>query len=161
MKPNIGLSDEQREGVVSILNALLSDEYLLYTKTRNYHWNVFGPQFNDLHKFLERQYEELEEVVDQVAERARSLGGFAFGTMTEFVQHTRLKEQPGQYPEARRMLSNLLADHESQIRQLRVDSQTCDERFHDLGTNDFLIGLMERHEKTAWMFRAFLEGEPV
>ena len=161
MKPNIGLSDEQREGVVSILNALLSDEYLLYTKTRNYHWNVFGPQFNDLHKFLERQYEELEEVVDQVAERARSLGGFAFGTMTEFVQHTRLKEQPGQYPEARRMLSNLLADHESLIRQLRVDSQTCDERFHDLGTNDFLIGLMERHEKTAWMFRAFLEGEPV
>jgi len=161
MKPNIGLSDEQREGVVSILNALLSDEYLLYTKTRNYHWNVFGPQFNDLHKFLERQYEELEEVVDQVAERARSLGGFAFGTMTEFVQHTRLKEQPGQYPEARRMLSNLLADHESLIRQLRVDSQTCDEKFHDLGTNDFLIGLMERHEKTAWMFRAFLEGEPV
>ena len=161
MKPNIGLSDEQREGVVSILNALLSDEYLLYTKTRNYHWNVFGPQFNDLHKFLERQYEELEEVVDQVAERARSLGGFAFGTMTEFAQHTRLKEQPGQYPEARRMLSNLLADHESLIRQLRVDSQTCDEKFHDLGTNDFLIGLMERHEKTAWMFRAFLEGEPV
>ena len=161
MKPNIGLSDEQREGVVNILNALLSDEYLLYTKTRNYHWNVFGPQFNDLHKFLERQYEELEEVVDQVAERARSLGGFAFGTMTEFVQHTRLKEQPGQYPDARRMLSNLLADHESLIRQLRVDSQTCDERFHDLGTNDFLIGLMERHEKTAWMFRAFLEGEPV
>ena len=161
MKPNIGLSDEQREGVVSILNALLSDEYLLYTKTRNYHWNVFGPQFNDLHKFLERQYEELEEVVDQVAERARSLGGFAFGTMTEFAQHTRLKEQPGQYPEARRMLSNLLADHESLIRQLRVDSQTCDEKFHDLGTNDFLIGLMERHEKTAWMFRAFLEGEPM
>ena len=161
MKPNIGLSDEQCEGVVSILNALLSDEYLLYTKTRNYHWNVFGPQFNDLHKFLERQYEELEEVVDQVAERARSLGGFAFGTITEFVQHTRLKEQPGQYPEARRMLSNLLADHESLIRQLRVDSQTCDEKFHDLGTNDFLIGLMERHEKTAWMFRAFLEGEPV
>ena len=59
------------------------------------------------------------------------------------------------------MLSNLLADHESLIRQLRVDSQTCDEKFHDLGTNDFLIGLMERHEKTAWMFRAFLEGEPV
>ena len=161
MKPTIGLSDGQREGVVAILNTLLSDEYVLYTKTRNYHWNVFGPQFNDLHKFLERQYEELEEVVDQVAERARSLGGFAFGTMTEFAQHTRLKEQPGQYPEARRMLSNLLADHESLIRQLRVDSQTCDEKFHDLGTNDFLIGLMEHHEKTAWMFRAFLEGEPV
>lgn len=52
MHPNIGLLDEQREGAVAILNTLLADEYLLYTKTRNYHWNVVGPQFNDLHKFF-------------------------------------------------------------------------------------------------------------
>jgi len=126
-------------------------------KTRNYHWNVFGPQFNDLHKFFEAQYEALEEVVDDVAERARSLGGWAFGTMTEFVQHTRLKEQPGQHPEAKQMLANLLADHESLIRQLRVDLETCNDKFHDLGTSDFLTGLMERHEKMAWMLRAFSE----
>ena len=50
---NIGLTDEQREGVVQMLTTLLADEYLLYTKTRNYHWNVVGPQFNDLHKFFE------------------------------------------------------------------------------------------------------------
>jgi starvation-inducible DNA-binding protein len=54
MSMNIGLSEEQREGVVAILNALLSDEYLLYTKTRNYHWNVVGPQFHDPHKFFRR-----------------------------------------------------------------------------------------------------------
>jgi starvation-inducible DNA-binding protein len=59
MHPNIGLLDEQREGVMAILNTLLADEYLLYTKTRNYHWNVVGPQFNDLHKFFEAQYNEL------------------------------------------------------------------------------------------------------
>ena len=161
MKPTIGLSDGQREGVVAILNTLLSDEYVLYTKTRNYHWNVFGPQFNDLHKFFEGHYEELEEVVDEVAERARALGGFALGTMTEFVQRTRLREHPQEYPDARHMLSNLLTDHESLIRQLRADAETCDEKFHDLGTNDFLAGLMERHEKMAWMFRSFLEGEHV
>ena len=72
MNPNIGLSEEQRAGVVKILNTLLSDEYVLYTKTRNYHWNVTGPQFNDLHKFFEEQYTELNEIVDDVAERARS-----------------------------------------------------------------------------------------
>ena len=71
MKPNIGLSDKEREGVVEILNTLLSDEYVLYTKTRNYHWNVVGPQFNDLHKFFESQYEALNEVIDDVAERAQ------------------------------------------------------------------------------------------
>jgi len=107
MKPNINLSDEQREGVVKILNPLLSDEYLLYTKTRNYHWNVVGPQFNDLHKFFEGQYEELDDIVDDVAERARSLGGWALGTLAEFSQHARLKEEPGKYPPAREMIANL------------------------------------------------------
>jgi starvation-inducible DNA-binding protein len=161
MKPTIGLSDEQRQGVVTILNTLLSDEYLLYTKTRNYHWNVFGPQFNDLHKFFEIHYEEREEVVDEVAERARALGGLALGTMTEFVQQARLREHPQERPDARHMLANILGDHESLIRQLRTDAEVCDEKFRDLGTNDFLIGLMERHEKMAWMFRSFLEGEHV
>jgi starvation-inducible DNA-binding protein len=59
------------------------------------------------------------------------------------------------------MLSNLLADHETLIRQLRADAESCDEKYHDRGTNDFLTGLMERHEKMAWMFRSFLESEPV
>jgi hypothetical protein len=82
MNPNIGLSGEQRTAVVKILNTLLSDEYLLYSKTRNYHRNVLGPQFNDLHKFFEEEYTELNVVVDDVAERARSLGGWAIGTLS-------------------------------------------------------------------------------
>jgi starvation-inducible DNA-binding protein len=159
MSLNIGLADEQREGVVAMLNTLLADEYLLYTKTRNYHWNVVGPQFNDLHKFFEAQYNDLSEIVDDVAERARSVGGNALGTMVEFIKHSRLKEQAGHYPEARGMIANLLADHETIIQRLRVDLETCSEIYHDAGTNDFLTGLMERHEKMAWMLRAFLEGK--
>src|SRR6266540_7207156 len=112
MQTNIGLTDEQREGVVLILNTLLADEYLLYTNTRNYHWNVVGPQFNDLHKFFEAQYNELNEIVDDVAERARALGGNALGTMTEFLKHTRLEEQASHYPDDRGMVADLLADHE-------------------------------------------------
>jgi len=161
MNPNIGLTNEHRQGVVKILNTLLSDEYVLYTKTRNYHWNVVGPQFNDLHKFFEAQYNELNVIVDDVAERARSLGGPSLGTLAEFSKHTRLKEHPGQYPNARDMIANLLADHETIIRHLREDLETCADKYHDLGTNDFLTGLMEQHEKMAWMLRAFLEGESV
>jgi starvation-inducible DNA-binding protein len=159
MSMNIGLSEEQREGAVAILNTLLADEYLLYTKTRNYHWNVVGPQFNDLHKFFEAQYNALNEIVDNVAERARALGGNALGTMAEFLSHTRLTEQTSHYPDARDMIANLLADHEALICHLRVDLETCVEKYHDTGTNDFLIGLMEQHEKMAWMLRAFLEGK--
>src|ERR671911_715774 len=92
---NTGLTDAQRQGVVELLQKLLADEYVLYTKTRNYHWNVVGPQFNDLHKFFEDQYNQLNEIVDDVAERARALGGHALGTMTEFLKDTRLKEQTG------------------------------------------------------------------
>ena len=75
MKPAIGLSDSNRNGVIKLLTPLLADEYVLYTKTRNFHWNVVGPQFNDLHKFFEAQYQEIDEFVDEIAERIRQLGG--------------------------------------------------------------------------------------
>jgi len=157
MKPNIGINDSQRGAVVGILDTLLADEYLLYTKTRNYHWNVVGPQFNDLHKFFEAQYDELDKIVDEVAERARALGGNALGTLTEFVQRARLKEQPGKYPDAKAMLAALLADHETLIRHLRTDADAVTTKHGDAGTNDFLVGLMEQHETMAWMLRAFQE----
>ena len=157
MKPNIGINDAQRAAVVEILTTLLADEYLLYTKTRNYHWNVVGPQFNDLHKFFESQYGELDGIVDEVAERARALGGNALGTLAEFTQRARLKEHPGQYPDAKGMLAALLADHEALIRSLRTDAEVVMDKHKDAGTNDFLVGLMEKHEKMAWMLRAFQE----
>ena len=100
MTPNLGITDKNRSAIVAILNALLADEFLIYTKTRNYHWNVVGPQFNDLHKFFEAQYEALDDTVDDVAERVRTLGGRASGTLAEFVQQGRLKERPGDRPDA-------------------------------------------------------------
>jgi starvation-inducible DNA-binding protein len=158
MAVNIGLSQKQRQGVIDILSPLLADEYLLYTKTRNYHWNVVGPQFNDLHKFFEAQYEALDTIIDDVAERARALGGRAVGTLAEFTKLGRLKEHPGRQPGAREMLRDLLVDHEALIQTLRRDLDAAMARHGDAGTSDFLTGLMERHEKMAWMLRSFLEG---
>jgi len=156
MNPNLGIDDSQRAELLRILNAVLADEYVLYTKTRNYHWNVVGTQFNDLHKFFEAQYEQLDAFVDEVAERARTLGGHASGTLTEFLQQARLLEQPGKYPEARGMISALLADHETLVRQLRQDVDATANKYGDVGTSDFLTGLLEKHEKMAWMLRAFI-----
>ena len=152
MTPNIGLSDAQREGGIGILNALVSSEYVLYTKTRNYHWNVFGPQFHDLHKFFEQQYKELDEIVDQIAERVRALGGRTFGTLTEFTEQPKIQERSKEYRAAGQMVPNLLADHELIVRQLRV-------ALGIEGTNDFLMELIEHHEKMAWMLRALLEKD--
>ena len=156
MSVNIGIPDDSRQKIVAILNTLLADEFLLYTKTRNYHWNVTGPQFNDLHKFFQSLYEALDEVVDEVAERARALGGRAAGSLEEFRATARLGEKPGAVPPARDMLATLLADHEALIRTLREDVDTVTDRYRDVGTADFLTGLLEKHEKTAWMLRSFL-----
>jgi starvation-inducible DNA-binding protein len=155
--PNIGIPDGNRQSVIGLLNTLLADEYLLYTKTRNYHWNVTGLQFNDLHKFFETQYEALDDIVDEVAERARSLGGRAAGTLEEFRKTARLGEDPGKVPAARDMLAALLADHEALARTLRADVDTVTDKYRDTGTADFLTGLLEQHEKMAWMLRSFLE----
>ena len=157
MKPNIGMADGDRQAVVKILNTLLSDEYVLYTKTRNYHWNVVGPQFNDLHKFFEALYTSINEVIDEVAERARALGGRAFGSLAEFTKSARLTEDPGALSSAKEMLTTLLADHEALVTTLRADVDTVTGKHGDAGTADFLTGLLAQHEKTAWMLRAHLE----
>lgn len=154
---NIGLDEKCRFGSAEILNHLLSDEYVLYTKTRNYHWNVTGKDFSQLHKFFEEQYEALDEILDEVAERVRQVGFNAFGTLAQFSKFARIKEQVGDLPAADKMIANLLADHETIIRSLREDLKKADEDYNDAGTSDFLTGIIEQHEKMAWMLRAHLQ----
>ncbi len=153
----IGLSIDQRQDVVQILSTLVADEFLLCTKTRNYHWNVVGPHFHDLHKFFESQYEELDNIIDDAAERVRQLGGRTVGTLKEYLSIARLEEGSGNQPDASRMIPNLLDDHETTIRHLRADLEACADKYRDAGTSDFLTGLLEKHEKMAWMLRACLE----
>lgn len=156
-RADIGLTNRDRAGVSGILNRALSDEHVLYIRTRNYHWNVTGMHFKSLHEFFEEQYRQIEIAIDEIAERARSLGFRALGSMTEFIAHTHLTEQnPAEVPTAEQMLRNLLNDHESIIKQLREDIDTCDEKLNDSGTADFLTEKMEEHEKMAWMIRAYL-----
>ncbi len=157
MRTDIGIADKNRDGSVDILNNLLADEVVLYTKSRNYHWNVVGPNFHDYHKFFEAQYDELAEMIDEIAERVRALGGKALGTMAGYLKIARLKEYSNDYPDAKKMVLALLEDHEELINLLREDLETAGQKYKDAGTSDFLTGLMEKHEKMAWMLRATLE----
>jgi starvation-inducible DNA-binding protein len=156
MDVEIGLKGQVREEVGRVLNKLLADEHVLYIKTRNYHWNVVGPKFRTLHQFFEEQYKLLAPMIDDVAERARSVGVLATGTMAQFTSDARLSEDSG-HPDADSMIEHLLADHESVISQLRKDIERVEDELEDAGTADFLTGLMQQHEEQAWMLRAHLE----
>lgn len=151
---DIGLDQNALTRVVEGLQRLLSDEVLLYLKTRNFHWNVEGPDFSELHKLFETQYEQLDEIMDEVAERIRIIGGYAAGSMQEFQQHTTLQEVPGGACNQVRMEELLLKDHENVARQLRKFADECGE-LNDTGTQDFVTGVMQAHEKMAWMLRSF------
>lgn len=152
----MGISKENSKKVCDLLNALVADEAVLYQKTRHFHWNVEGPFFHDLHLLFEEQYDQLAELIDELAERVRQLGRHSMGTLTEFLKFSRIKEHPGAYPSHQEMLKELLADHETLIRQLREDQKACSDDFQDDGTNDLLIGCLRKHEKFAWMIRALL-----
>jgi len=138
---------------------LLADEYVLYATTRDYHWNVTGPEFRSLHLQFEEQYGQVAQWIDDVAERARAIGVSAQGNWAALTKAARTSADPGAGLPAEHMLSELLALHEDLVVQLRTDSETCLTRFKDAGTADFLTGLMEKHEKAAWMLRAQLETE--
>jgi len=155
-QPNIGLDGNTRQSVVEILNVTLADEAVLAAKTRSAHWNVSGPDFFELHILFDTQYKQLNDISDEVAERARMLGGFAIGSLKEFLKHTRLDEQSGDVPD----ILCLLADHETFIRFMREDARICTEEYEDEGTFELLVSIMRLHEKLAWMLRSYIENEP-
>ncbi|HXW85833.1 MAG TPA: DNA starvation/stationary phase protection protein [Candidatus Bathyarchaeia archaeon] len=155
MDVHIGIGAKERKRMAQDLNLLLANEYVLYTKTLKHHWNIEGPCFGQLHKLFQDQYEALLTIADDVAERARALGFFSFGTLSEFVKNTTLKEYPGKNEKELEMVRLLLVDHEAIIQQIRTLIDTS-ANMHDMGTNNFLCDLIEKHEKMAWMLRAHL-----
>ena len=156
MKPKIGLSEKKLDHITGLLSTVLSNQMTLYVKTRKFHWNVSGESFMELHKLFENQYKQLEEAIDETAERINKLGAPAIGTMSEFMKLSFLKETPGKYPSSKDMIKELLSDHEEVIVQLRKDVEKCAEDYKDAGTADFLTGLMEQHETIAWTLRRYL-----
>jgi starvation-inducible DNA-binding protein len=157
MKTNIGIAEKNRQAVAAELSKILADEYVLYTKTRNAHWNVEGPDFHTKHLFFESQYGQLEEIIDNVAERIRAIGHYAPATLKIMLELTHLTEEARAKNDSAGFITELLADHESIIIHLRENINRFANEFSDLGTSDFITGLMEDHEKMAWFLRSHLK----
>ncbi|HEX7646692.1 MAG TPA: Dps family protein [Noviherbaspirillum sp.] len=155
MDIDIGISEQDRRGIVDGLSRLLADTYTLYLKTHNFHWNVTGPMFQTLHLMFETQYIELADAVDLVAERIRALGSPAPGTYSMFQALSSIKEPDG-VPDAQEMIRQLTLDHEAVTRTARTLFPAV-EKASDEPTADLLTQRMQVHEKTAWMLRSLLE----
>ena len=152
---NIGMSDSDRAKIAEGLSALLADSYTLYMMTHNFHWNVTGPRFNDLHNMFMGQYTEQWNALDTIAERIRALGHPAPGTYKEFVKLASIKEIDG-VPKAADMVRHLMEAQEATARTARKLFPVVDAA-NDQPTADLLTQRLEIHEKTAWMLRSLLE----
>lgn len=146
---------KKAENFVKELSIILSDTYVLYIKTQNFHWNIEDPRFYSLHKFFEEQYEALAETIDEIAERIRMLGSKSPGSMGEFLKYATIKEANSNVT-SDKMLKQLLADHEKLAAHLHevIEKATSG---GDNGTADLLIESIRFHEKTAWMIRSHLQ----
>ncbi len=153
----IGIKTENLNEITHLLHTVLADEFVLYTKTRRAHWNVEGPDFYQMHQFFEVQFEKLDEIVDDVAERIRALGHYAPATLKDFLNLTHLTEQSRSANSSIGFIKELLSDHESILIHLRENINPFANEWKDAGTSDFITGLMETHEKMAWMLRAHLQ----
>lgn len=156
MRAKIGITDEGLASVAYELNKVLADVLLLYLKTRKAHWNVEGSDFYAKHRFFEDQSEQLDETMDDVAERIRSVGHYAVASWAEISRLTHLTEQSRENNDSIGFIKELLIDHESLIVKLRENISRFAEEFRDSGTSDFVTALMVKHEKMAWMLRSHL-----
>lgn len=156
MSPNIGIAPKDLKKSTNVLAVVLSNEMTLYVKTRKFHWNISGNSFMELHKLFEDQYRILENNIDEVAERISQLGEKTIGTMSEFIENSTLKESPKEYVSQKSMLQELLQDHEQLITEFRNYIPVFEEESHDVGSADFITGLLQQHEKMAWILRRYL-----
>ena len=115
---DIGISNAARKNIAEHLGALLADSYTLYLQTHNFHWNITGPMFVQLHQMFEVHYTELAIAVDDIAERIRSLGEPAPGTYKAFAALSKIKEVDS-IPTAQEMVELLTAGHEQVVKTCR------------------------------------------
>jgi starvation-inducible DNA-binding protein len=148
--PETGVSG--RQAVAAGLTGVLSDTVVLMHKTQAYHWNVVGPLFHPLHELTEKQYEELFEAADTLAERVRALGELAPFSVADMMTRAQLGEED-RVRDARGMIEQLIADNEAAVRRQREVAQLAAEH-QDGASEDLMNARMSAHEEAVWMLRA-------
>lgn len=149
---DIGIEEHDRIAIAEGLKRLLADSYTLYLQTHNFHWNVIGHQFRELHLMFEEHYTELAIAVDEIAERIRTLDVVAPGTYKAFAQLSAIEEVDG-VPVAQEMVAILTRNHELVVKACRHVLALAQDA-NDESSAALVSDRMRVHEKTAWMLRA-------
>lgn len=151
---DIGMSEKERSEVAKKLEKVLADTYALYLKTQNFHWNFIGKNFYGMHVLLQKQYEELAEAIDEIAERIRSLGQYVEGNFTIFQKNSFIKEEKKR-KKGEMMVKTLVDDHEKFTKTHRPSIHFCQDK-NDEMSGDLLIKRIAQHEKFAYLLRSHL-----
>lgn len=149
----LGLDDKKTEITVKELNVLLADYHLYYQKLRNFHWNVIGENFFDLHEKFEELYEDAKIKVDEIAERILTLRYQPVSNLSDYLKSSSVKESKSDLSDSQ-MIETLLEDHGIILKQLRKVTETA-EKGGDEGTIDLIGGYIGELEKTSWMLDAW------
>lgn len=154
MQPKTSIpSDADRKKLADKLADTVADTYLMLVKTQAYHWNVTGPLFVPIHELTEKQYTDLFEAGDDLAERIRALGEPSPTSYAAYSKRTIIEEDDGKPKSAQMMVEALARDNEAMARRMK-DASDVAEELGDKVTEDMLIGRMQMHEQNAWMLRA-------
>ncbi len=150
----LGFNKEEAAELVESLNALLCNYSVLYQKIRNFHWNVVGGDFFDVHEKLEEEYLTGAENIDDIAERVRILGFFPISTLKEYLEKADIEEVTGELS-SDEMMKEVVADYETLL-SFMVDVADLAVQHGDLGTETLMRNMIIRTEEKHWMFRAFV-----
>lgn len=144
-----GLSEE---GVVDIsreLRHLLADVFALYIKTKNFHWHMSGCHFRDYHLLLDEQGQQIFAMTDDVAERARKIGGITLRSIGDIARHQRLKDNDHEAIGPKEMLRELCGDNQQLTRFLRSAHELC-ESHNDVATASLIETWIDETERRTW-----------
>lgn len=156
-KRSTGAEAPMDSEIIGRLNDVLANQFLVFTKTLNYHWNIVGPRFIAIHEFLDDQYHEQLKMMDSLAERVRYLRAHPVSTVQEVEKDASVSEEPGFYPDTQQMLAELCDGHQEISDQMNDLMCEFEDRL-DFATQDLLVKLQGKHQKMLWMLRAHLEA---
>jgi starvation-inducible DNA-binding protein len=144
-----GLSEEATRDVSGALRILLADVFALYLKTKNFHWHVSGPHFRDYHLLLDEQGAQLFAMTDEIAERARKIGGTALRSIGQIAKLQRIADNDAEYVDPQDMLAELRDDNARLAASMRETHSICDEH-GDIATASLLENWIDETEKRIW-----------
>jgi starvation-inducible DNA-binding protein len=144
-----GLGEDATRDLSAALTALLADVFALYLKTKNFHWHVSGPHFQDYHLLLDRQAEQIFAMTDPVAERARKLGGTTIRSIGHIARNQRVLDNDAPFVDPQDMLAELRDDNGDLATRLRELHALCEE-YHDVVTASLIENWLDEAEGRRW-----------